>query len=519
MINAGQSGKTEDTMDNNNYNPNYNPENNPENAAFEGYNAQPFEGQAGPEMQTAIFDARGVQPGETLENADPTPGSEAFRSETGDGFIGQQPYDNTVYQPTTTNIIEDDPTDFGYERRVFDNSNYGYQQSAAKEETKKPKKSHGVATVIVSVLLSAAVAVGSCYAFLKYATDSKSGKNISILQGSSSDGTSVENVSINIDEQVSSIAQAVSRKCNKSVVGIRTTVSISSFFGGTNSSTGEGSGVIYSKDGYIITNYHVIKDAVSYSSGKIDVYLESVSTKPYSAKVIGYNIASDLAVLKIEANDLTPVQIGNSDKLSVGQYAITIGAPGGLEFMGSVTYGIISGLNRVVSTDSNIKLIQTDAAINPGNSGGALLDETGSLIGINSSKIVSEEFEGMGFAIPVNTVVKICDNIIANKDKAEPYVGITVSESYSAEDLKSYGYPAGAVVLSVAEGSTAETCGIRRGDIITQFNGKTISEYTDYYKALKACEPGKEVEIIIYRGGREYRASIMIASNSYSGGE
>ena len=181
--------------------------------------------------------------------------------------------------------------------------------------------------------------------------------------------------------------------------------------------------------------------------------------------------------------------------------------------MGSVTCGIISGLNRSVSTNSGIGLIQTDAAINPGNSGGALLDESGKLIGINSSKIVSEEFEGMGFAIPVNKVVEICNNIISGKSSKEPYVGITISEKYTAEVLQYYGYPTGAVVLSVASGSPAEDTGIRKGDIITEFNGVAISEYTVYQKTLAACTPGSTVSVRIYRSGRYYNAKIAIESN------
>lgn len=398
---------------------------------------------------------------------------------------------------------------------VTQSSQHGYRPNVSLRTEPKPKKSHGALVVLLSVLLSAIISVSGCLAVLTLTGALNTKSAFPFILGDENEQTSVENVNINIDEQASSIAQAVSRKCNKSVVGIRVTVSTPSFFGGSNSETGEGSGVIYSKDGYIITNYHVIKQALSYSSSKLDVYLESVSTKPYSAEIIGYHIASDLAVLKINANNLTPIEIGDSDTLNVGQYAITIGAPGGLEFMGSVTYGVISGLNRVVSSDSSIKLIQTDAAINPGNSGGALLDQTGSLIGINSSKIVSEEFEGMGFAIPVNTVVKICKNIIENKDKAEPYVGITLSEKYTSDDLKEYGYPAGAVILSVAEGSTAETAGLNRGDIITKFSGVEITEYTDYYSALKSCKIGSEVEIEIYRAGRYYKTSLKVTSNSY----
>ena len=182
--------------------------------------------------------------------------------------------------------------------------------------------------------------------------------------------------------------------------------------------------------------------------------------------------------------------------------------------MGSVTYGIISGLNRVVSSDSKIGLIQTDAAINPGNSGGALLDENGKLIGVNSSKIVSEEFEGMGFAIPVNSVVDICNRIITNKDKQEPYVGITISDKYTSDVLSAYGYPVGAVVLSVAEGSTAESAGIKKGDIITEFNGVEITEYNVFGEVLKKCTPNTSVNIKIYRSGRYYQTKINIGSNS-----
>ena len=286
------------------------------------------------------------------------------------------------------------------------------------------------------------------------------------------------NVNINIEETVESVVEAVATKCTNSVVGIKTTTSVMSFFGGTSESSGEGSGVIYSADGYIITNYHVIGDAVTNKSGsKIEVFIESASSDPYAATVVGYNISADLAVIKINAKNLTPVTFADSKNLKVGQYVITIGNPGGLEFMGSVTYGVVSGLDRVVSSDSNIQLIQTDAAINPGNSGGALLNTKGELVGINSSKIVADAYEGMGFAIPSNTVSDLCKKIIEKENSPEPYIGVTVSERYTAEVLKSYGYPVGAVVLSVAEGSPAYNSGIKKGDIITEFGGKEITEF------------------------------------------
>ena len=182
--------------------------------------------------------------------------------------------------------------------------------------------------------------------------------------------------------------------------------------------------------------------------------------------------------------------------------------------MDSVTYGVISGLNRVVSSDSDVKLIQTDAAINPGNSGGALVNVKGQLVGINSSKIVSEEFEGMGFAIPSNTVGEICKKIIEKQNDPEPYIGITISEKYTASVLKYYGYPAGAVISSIAEGSPAENAGLAKGDIITEFAGKTIGDYTVLSEVIEDCKPNDKVNIKIYRSGRYYTTSVTVGSNN-----
>jgi serine protease Do len=287
-----------------------------------------------------------------------------------------------------------------------------------------------------------------------------------------------------------------------------------SFFGGTQQSSGDGSGVVYSSDGYIITNYHVISSALSGNDSKISVYLDSADSEGYNASVVGYNISSDLAVIKIDAKNLTPIEFTSSDNLKIGQYVITIGNPGGLEFMDSVTYGVISGLNRVVSSDSDVKLIQTDAAINPGNSGGALVNAKGELVGINSSKIVSEEFEGMGFAIPSNTVKEICENIIERQNSPEPYIGISISERYTSQVLQYYGFPTGAVVLSVASGSPAEKAGIKKGDIITKYDGKKITEYTILENEIVNSKPGQKVTIEIYRSGGYYDTQLTVAANN-----
>lgn len=393
------------------------------------------------------------------------------------------------------------------------NYNYGgttFYAKPPKQKKNKKKGAFGAGTVIAAALLAAVIGAGSGIAAVTLS--SKNGSNTSSPITSSVSGS---NVNINIDETAESVVEAVAKKVTPSVVGIRTTTSVRSFFGSSNESTGEGSGVVYSADGYIITNYHVISGAVTNKSGsKIEVFTDTLDSDSYEATVVGYNISTDLAVIKINAKGLTPAEFSDSSKLKVGQYVITVGNPGGLEFMDSVTYGVISGLNRVVSSDSDVKLIQTDAAINPGNSGGALVNTKGQLVGINSSKIVSEEFEGMGFAIPSNTVAEICKNIIEKQNDPEPYLGISVSEKYNSSVLKYYGYPSGAVVSSVADGSPADNAGLAKGDIITEFGGTEITEYSMLESLLQKCKPGDQVSVKIYRSGRYYSTTVTIGSNN-----
>ena len=419
-----------------------------------------------------------------------------IQDETGSGYSGG------AYEQKSA-----EPQHGFYPNGQYSQANYGYKPPKPK---KQKKGGHGAATIAVACLLAAVIGAVSGVTAVKLTS-----KNTDSTTLTSSSGISGSNVNINVDETAESVVEAVAQKVTPSVIGIRTTTSVRSFFGGNSSSTGEGSGVVYSSDGYIITNYHVISSAVTNKSdSKIEVFLDSVNSKSYEATVVGYNISTDLAVIKIDATGLTPISISDSDNLKVGQYVITVGNPGGLEFMDSVAYGVISGLNRVVSTDSDVKLIQTNAAINPGNSGGALVNTKGELVGITSSKIVSEEFEGMGFAIPANTVSTICKNIIDKQNDPEPYIGITVSEKYTASVLKYYGYPAGAVVLSVAEGSPADNSGIAKGDIITEFNGKEIDEYTKLEEYINECQPGKKVSAKIYRSGRYYTTDITVGSNN-----
>ena len=389
---------------------------------------------------------------------------------------------------------------------------YSYYQPHKPKPPKKPKK-YGIGVVVTSVVLAvimgAVSGVGATLFLDRYNTPETA------IQ--SDDGQGIINTTINVEKVSNSAIEAVAEKASPSVVGIRTTMAVNNFFGGSEDYTaGEGSGIIYTEDGYIITNYHVLENAIKASSGKIEVFLNEDNSKSYSAKVIGYNISYDLAVIKIDGKKLKAVELGDSDKLKRGQYVAAIGCPGGLDFMGSVSYGIISGLNRQVneSTKESISLIQTDAAINPGNSGGALLDVEGKLIGVNSSKISATEYEGMGFAIPINTVKEICNKIIENKDKPQPYVGISLSETYDEQTLNRLGFPSGAVVASVATDSPAYEAGIRRGDIITEFASQKISNYNDLYDAISNCTPGEKVSVKLYRSGKYYKTDIKVLSNN-----
>ena len=393
-----------------------------------------------------------------------------------------------------------------------------YAQPKKPKKEKKAKGGASVLTVIIAALLAAIIGAGSAVAIVFSVYDpTLIGKTETPVKNNSTAQGNGGTVNIDVSDLDATMVEAVAEKVTPSVVGIRTTVAVNNFFYGTQESSGEGSGVIYTSDGYIITNYHVIAEAVEYKTSRIQVYLSNDAETGYDATVVGYNISCDLAVIKIDAKNLPAITIAKSEDLKTGQFVVAIGNPGGLEFMGSVTYGVISGLNRIVSDSydsQSVELIQTDAAINPGNSGGALVNVKGELVGINSSKIVSAGYEGMGFAIPSDTVISICKRIIDKKDSPTPYIGVSINTQYDAEALEILGYPIGAVVESVSEGSPAEDAGLRRGDIITEFNGTEITGYNTLIDAVALCDPGETVSITVYRKRSEYTGKITVGSNN-----
>ncbi len=315
---------------------------------------------------------------------------------------------------------------------------------------------------------------------------------------------------VEIVQNSESAVTSVAEKVGPSVVGIRTTYRNTNDLFGSQSEGGEGSGIIISSDGYILTNHHVIENAVNdktrsvQSGAKIEVFLPNKIDKPYTATVKGYDSKTDLAVLKIDEKNLPAIEYGDSDSLKIGEPAIAIGNPGGLEYMGSVTQGVVSGLNRTVQLDNGktIKLIQTDAAINPGNSGGALVNLKGQLIGVNSIKMVATGFEGLGFAIPVNDAKTIADELIKNTYIAKPYLGVSLDPRYTEDFAKSNNMPMGVYVADVELLGAAEKAGIQTGDVITKFNGKSIKSYAELEDEKNKFKPGDTVDVEIFRDGK-----------------
>ena len=267
------------------------------------------------------------------------------------------------------NINEPTYSSFNVENEPKGNNDFVFKTVPTK--TKKERKHNYTFKAIVVATVIAAIVGASTGVGAVLIASNWGGKNV--VKDPQINVTSPGNINLNVNNVDTTVVEAVAKKVTPSVVGIRTTVSSYNFLYGEQESSGEGSGVIYSADGYIITNYHVIQEAVSNRSenAKIKVFLSyGDDEEGYSATIVGYNISCDLAVLKINASGLTPISLSNSESLNVGQFVVAIGNPGGLQFMGSVTYGVISGLNRIISDTgigSGVELIQTDAAINPGN--------------------------------------------------------------------------------------------------------------------------------------------------------
>ncbi len=381
----------------------------------------------------------------------------------------------------------------------------------------KPRKTPTWVIILICVigslyLIISAVLLGSCSSILnktlsqnqvqsdasqKPTSDAQNNESASSADGHLKTSESPKSKGAKTTDDALTVKE-ISQKVKKSVVGIACQTT------GALSSSSVGSGIIMSNDGYIITNNHVVE-----GTSIIQVVLDSGET--YTARLIGADARSDLAVIKIEETNLPVAEFGDSDMLEQGDPAVAIGNPAGLELQNTVTYGIISAINRdIIVEDREMTLIQTDASINPGNSGGPLVNEFGQVIGINTVKIGVSYYEGLGFAIPINTAKPIIDELISNGYiKGRPSIGINGIE-ISEEDAKFYGLPAGFYVEYVHPYSDAYKKGLRRGDIITKMNGTKLGSTAEIKKIRDQFTAGDTVTLTVYRGTKEVDLKVVL---------
>lgn len=391
----------------------------------------------------------------------------------------------------------------------FNNGSYNNDGSYNPEYTGGTKKKgfpwgKVIALMLVAALLGGALGAGGVL-LLSPAGNSGSSQ---VLKGERP-STVIDAATIDSSKQLSPAevyAQNVA-----STVGITTSVT-TNYFGFTTTSAAAGSGFVLSDDGYILTNYHVIENSTSI---KVTMYDGS----SYDAELIGYDESNDIAVLKVEAENLRPVVLGDSDNLNVGDSVVAIGNPLG-ELTFSLTAGVVSALDREVTLSGNVtmELIQTDCAINSGNSGGALFNLYGEVIGITNAKYSSSgsgaSIDNIGFAIPINSVMNIVESIIEKGYIAKPYIGVSVA-SVSSE-TQSYGLPKGAAVKAISEDSPAEKAGLQINDIITAANGTTIESSDDLVRLVGDLYNGAELQLTVYRQGETLEITVTVGEKIQS---
>ncbi|WP_455538089.1 serine protease HtrA [Terrisporobacter sp.] len=333
--------------------------------------------------------------------------------------------------------------------------------------------------------------------------------NNSNLLTSKSNTSDIKNISIDSKGKSANVYQAVTEKAMPSVVGITTTVvNQENIFSIPTETEGVGTGIIVDSNGYILTNSHVISDGEAKS---VNVLFNDGSS--IDGKVLWYDSQLDLAIVKVNKTGLTPAELGNSDKVTIGDISIAIGNPLGLDLQRTVTQGIISGLDRTIKTEQGTMtgLIQTDASINAGNSGGPLLNENGQVIGINTAK--ASEGESLGFAIPINQAKPIIKSVIKEGNYKKVTLGI---KGYDASTYAAYAQAQGQKAVTdegvyvgeVVSDSPASNAGIKPGDIIVKIGDTKLSSMSDLTKCLYGYKSGDSTTIVVNRGGNEKELNV-----------
>lgn len=386
---------------------------------------------------------------------------------------------------------------------------YSYSRTP---ETKKKGIGAGtiVAVALACSLLGGIVGAGGVY-FLGNRAAGPEKVNSSTVYEGEREQVVIDTASVNTGKELSA-AQVYANNVN-STVGITTSVT-TNIWGFQTTGAASGSGFILTSDGYIVTNYHVIEDSTSI---RVSLY----DGTEYDATIIGYDANNDIAVLKIEAEGLTPVVLGDSSNINVGDSVVAIGNPLG-ELTFTLTGGYVSALDREVTLSSGVTmdLMQTDCAINSGNSGGALFNMYGEVIGVTNAKYSSNTGTGasvdnIGFAIPINSVRGIIESLIENGYIVKPYLGISVS-NVSSESM-SYGLPQGAAVRAVESDGPADKGGLKENDIITAANGNAITGSNDLTSFISSCQAGDVVTFTVYRQGNVIDVTVTIGEKVQSG--
>ena len=391
---------------------------------------------------------------------------------------------------------------------------YQAAQGSPKQPPKKRRRKNGnIARSAVALVLAAAM--GFVGGFVGARVGNTGGKVV-IQQAAPSSTSSSDSGSASAVNTASGMTTAqVSEMVSPSVVVITTeqvVYSQWSWYGQSQVESGAGSGVVISSDGYILTCAHVV-------SGASNITV-TIGDTDYPATVVGEDDTSDVAVLKIDATDLTPATVGNSDNLAVGESVLAVGNPLG-ELGGTVTSGIVSALNRSVtiqgtSSTNTMSLIQMDASVSPGNSGGGLFNMNGELIGLVNAKSSSSDAEGLGFAIPINDAIKVAQDLLENGYvSGRPYMGITylaVTDAQTAAQLNVNAY--GVYVVDVVQGGPADKAGLKAGDRIVSIDGTEIAQKDDLGTLIQQHAAGDTLSITVAREGQMQTVSLTLGEKN-----
>ncbi len=406
------------------------------------------------------------------------------------------------------------------------------ESNSVVSQAKSKKRSPAMVLATISLFLSVAMmlALAGTIVYISKQSDRYFADNQDPTKQENRDGTSglqdtnrissqeLQQAEITIDENSYALSTIVSA-VRPSVVCVCVTVPSQTIDYGfsyyeTEASTSTGSGIIWTADGYIITNQHVIEYAQEYDTAYITVLFDDGTEA--DATLIAADSQTDLALIKVETDTaLSAVTIGSSANLLVGETAIAIGNPLGIEYANSVTVGIVSGLNRQVSGENGVStMIQTDAAVNPGNSGGALVDAAGEVIGIVSAKIASTEVEGIGFAIPIDDAISIITNLKEyGYVKGRPATGIAAGTEITASMSRRYRLPQGLYVTEITKGSGAEVAGIQKYDIILSLDGIPVTTLDQIEEIKKQHKVGDTITVSYYRSGKTKETSLTLTED------